>query len=82
MESKSNFFKDILRDKNGYFSLRELVVALFVLASIIAWIATQFFNKPVPEFIFYAFMSIIGAGCFGYSIERKTFKTTKDEQPS
>lgn len=72
MESK--FFKDILRDKNGYYSLRELVVAIFVLASLIGWIATQFFSIPVPEFIFYSFMSIIGAGSFGYTIEKKAIK--------
>ena len=72
----SRFLKDVLRDKNGYYSLRELVVAVFVLATLTSWIATQFFSTPVPEFIFYAFMSIIGAGCFGYSIERKTIQKT------
>lgn len=77
---KSKFFKDILRDKNGYYSLRELVVAIFVVASLIAWIATQFFATPVAEHIFYAFMSVIGAGCFGYSMERKTIKIKTNEQ--
>jgi hypothetical protein len=77
MESK--FFKDILRDKNGYYSLRELVVAVFVLASLIGWIAMQFFSIPVPEFIFYSFMSIIGAGSFGYTIEKKAIKKTEQQ---
>lgn len=70
----SRFFKDILRDKNGYYSLRELVVALFVTASLISWIADQFFATPVSEFIFYSFMSIIGAGCFGYTFEKKIIR--------
>jgi len=72
---KSRFLKDILRDKNGYYNLRELVVAVFVIASLTGWIAAQFFSTPVPEFIFYSFMSIIGAGCFGYTIEKKVTKT-------
>jgi hypothetical protein len=76
----SRFFKDILRDKNGYYSLRELVVAIFVIASLTGWIADQFFAIPVPEFIFYSFMSIIGAGCFGYTIERKTILKKQTEE--
>ncbi|MFZ5553546.1 MAG: hypothetical protein ACOZCO_10545 [Bacteroidota bacterium] len=76
---KSRLIKDILRDKNGFFSLRELTVAVFVIAALISWIATQFFSVPVPEFIFYAFMSIIGAGCFGYSIEKKVTPKPHEE---
>ena len=26
----------------------------------------------IPEFMFYACVSLVGAGCFGYSIERRT----------
>lgn len=67
-----NFLQQLFKDKNGSFSLRELAVALFVLIIIVSWIAQQFFNKDVPEFMFYSFISLVGAGCFGYSIEKKT----------
>lgn len=67
-----NFFHQLFKDKDGNFSLRELVIALFILVVIVSWIAQQFFKLDVPEFMFYSFVSLIGAGCFGYSIERKT----------
>jgi len=67
-----NFFKELLKDKNGQYSIREIVIALLVFAVLISWIAKQFYNKDVPEFMFYSFVSLIGAGCFGYSIEKKT----------
>ncbi len=67
----SEFLKTILKDKHGSFSLRETVVAIFVVATLIAWISEQFFSLSCPEHIFYAFISLIAAGCFGYSIERK-----------
>lgn len=51
--------------------MREFVSLLFVLVIIASWIAHQFFGKEVPEYMFYAFVSIVFAGCFGYSIERK-----------
>lgn len=66
------FFKQLLKDKNENFSLRELAIALFILVLIISWIAKQFFKLDVPEFMFYSFVSLVGAGCFGYSIEKKT----------
>jgi len=40
--------------------------------SIIAWIGAQFFGLHVPEFMFYSFMSMIGAAAFGYSLEKKS----------
>ena len=67
-----NFLQQLLKDKNGSFSLRELAIALFILVIIISWIAKQFFRYDVPEFMFYSFVSLVGAGCFGYSIEKKT----------
>jgi hypothetical protein len=67
-----SFIQQLLRDKDGSFSLRELAIALFVLVLIVSWIARQFFCLDVPEFMFYSFVSLVGAGCFGYSIERKT----------
>lgn len=67
-----NFFRQLFKDKNENFSLRELAVALFILVIIVSWIAQQFFHLAVPEFMFYSFVSLVGAGCFGYSIEKKT----------
>ncbi len=61
----------LLKDKNGNHSLREVATAIFVLVLLVSWIAEQFFEKPMPEYMFYAFVSLVGAGCFGYSIEKK-----------
>jgi len=66
------FFLQLFKDKNNNYSLRELVIALLVVAVLVSWVAQQFFHQPVPEFMFYSFTSLIGAGCFGYSIEKKT----------
>lgn len=66
------FFTQLFKDKNDCYSLREVAIALLILALLISWIAQQFFNKTMPEFMFYAFASLIGAGCFGYSLEKKT----------
>lgn len=68
-----HFFKEVLRDKNGDFSLRECVIAILILIMLVSWIAQQFFSKAVTEFMFYSFTSLIAAGCFGYSIEKRTF---------
>lgn len=67
------FLLEILRDKNGRYSLRECVTILLVFIMLMSWIAQQFLSKAVPEFMFYAFTSLVAAGCFGYSIEKKTF---------
>ena len=75
-----NFVLEILRDKNGDFSIRECVIAILVVIIIVSWIAQQFFSKAVPEFMFYSFISLIAAGCFGYSIEKKAFN--KEETQS
>jgi hypothetical protein len=66
------FLLQLFRDKDGNFSLRELATALFILVMIVSWIAQQFFRLDVPEFMFWAFVSLVSAGCFGYSIEKKT----------
>ncbi|MFN8291018.1 MAG: hypothetical protein U0U70_12245 [Chitinophagaceae bacterium] len=66
------FIAELFKDKNGCYSLREVAIALLILALVISWVAQQFFNKPVPEFMFYSFASLVGAGCFGYSLERKS----------
>lgn len=66
------FIQQIFKDKNGCYSLREIVIALLLMALLTSWIATQFFQRTIPEFMFYAFASLIGAGCFGYSLEKKS----------
>ena len=71
MKTVKEYFCSLLRDKNGYYNLRETVTALFVVVILISWIAEQFFELKVPEYMFYSFVSLVGAGCFGYSIERK-----------
>lgn len=73
------FLKEVLKDKNGAFSLRECVIAILIAVVIISWIAQQFFSKAVPEFMFYSFISLIGAGCFGYSIEKKSFDNNQNQ---
>jgi hypothetical protein len=69
------FLSQILSDKNGNFSIREFAIGILMLVMIISWIAQQFFSKQVPEFMFYSFSSLIAAGCFGYSFEKKTNAT-------
>lgn len=66
------FLLQLFKDKDGNFSLRELATALFIVVLIISWVAQQFFRLDVPEFMFWAFVSMVSAGCFGYSIEKKT----------
>jgi len=73
------FIQEVLRDKNGDFSLRECVIAILILIIVVSWIAQQFFSKAVPEFMFYSFISLIAAGCFGYSIEKKTFDNNQNQ---
>jgi hypothetical protein len=71
------FIDQIFKDKDGSYSLRELIIGLLALAIIASWIAKQFFAKEVPEFMFYSFSSLIAAGCFGYSFEKKTINNNE-----
>lgn len=66
------FLLTILKDKQGNFSLRETVVAIFVIVTLFAWAGEQFWGLKCPEFMFYGFLSLIAAGGFGYSLERKS----------
>jgi len=68
----------LFKDKDGCYSLRELAIAVLILAIITSWIAQQFFSRPVPEFMFWSFASLLGTGCFGYSIERRTSANNKN----
>jgi hypothetical protein len=74
-----NFIKEVLKDKNGNFSLRECVIAILIVIIVVSWIAQQFFSKVIPEFMFYSFISLIAAGCFGYSIEKKSFDNNQNQ---
>lgn len=62
----------LLQDKDGNFSLREAIALIYVLMSIVAWVSQQFFGMHIPEYMFYSFMSMIGASAFGYSLEKKS----------
>ena len=66
-----NFFKSLLKDKTDNYSLREVIIAICMLLIIFSWIAQLIFNVATPEFMFYSVVSLIGTGCFGYSIEKK-----------
>ena len=80
----NDFIRQLMKDKEGNYSLREAVTLVFVAATLVSWLAQQFFAVAVPEYMFYSFVSIIGAGCFGYSIEKKAkqnINETKNEQP-
>jgi hypothetical protein len=82
-EKMNEFLKQLIRDKEGNYSLREVVTLVFVAATLVSWIAQQFFGITIPEYMFYSFVSIIGAGCFGYSFERKgksTINNKNEEQ--
>ncbi len=69
----------LLQDKDGNFSLREVIALVYVLLTIIAWIAQQFFGRNIPEFMFYSFISMIGAAAFGYSLERQSETKQSDK---
>ncbi len=62
----------LLQDKDGNFSMREAIALVYVLITIIAWVAQQFFGRNIPEFMLYSFISMIGAAAFGYSLERQS----------
>jgi TctA family transporter len=67
----SNFLKQLLRDKNNNYSLREVIIAICMLLVVASWTAQLVFDISTPEYMFYAIVSLIAAGCFGYSIEKK-----------
>lgn len=66
-----HFFIALLQDKNGHYSLRELAVCVLLIALLVSWIAQQFFNQAIPEWMFYSISSLVAVGCFGYSMERR-----------
>lgn len=66
-----NILENLIKDKNERYSLREVVIAICMVLIIISWIAQIVFNVPTPEYMFYSIVSLVAAGCFGYSIEKK-----------
>lgn len=72
----SNFLKNILKDKTGNYSLREMVIAISMALVVLSWIAQLLFEITTPEYMFYSIVSLIAAGCFGYSIEKKQNNNT------
>ena len=73
------FFQQLLKDKLGRYSMREFVIGILLMVLVISWVAQQFFGKNVPEFMFYTFGSLIAAGCFGYTFEKKGLPENKEE---
>jgi putative Mn2+ efflux pump MntP len=65
-----DFIKGTFKDKNRSASSREATVFIFVVVVIISWVADQFFDKHVPEFMFLGFIGIITAGIGLYTIEK------------
>lgn len=64
------YLKELLKDKTNNYSLREFVIAICLLLVVISWFAQIMFNASTPEYMFYSIVSLIAAGCFGYSIEK------------
>lgn len=75
MKQLKPFIQQLLKDKNGSYSLREVVIAILLLVLVVSWIGQQFFGKQVPESMFFTFASLIAAGTFGYSFEKKIVNT-------
>ena len=72
------FIQQLLKDKHSNYSMREFAIGILLIALLISWVAQQFFHKDVPEFMFYTFGSLIAAGCFGYSFEKKPVQSGED----
>jgi hypothetical protein len=49
---------------------RELTIFVFVIMTIISWIAEQFLSKPIPEWMFLSFIGLIAAGLGLYTLEK------------
>ncbi len=73
-----NYLKNILKDKTGAYSLREIVIAISMLLVIISWLTQLVFHIATPEYMFYSIVSLIATGCFGYSIEKKPTEPDKE----
>jgi hypothetical protein len=81
MKDAKAFLQQLLRDKNGSYSLRELVIAVLLVVLVISWIGQQFFGKEIPESMFFTFASLIAGGTFGYSFEKKVIDINPVNKP-
>ena len=81
MKNLKPFLQQLLKDKNGSYSLREVVIAVLLLVLVISWIGQQFFGKLIPESMFFTFASLIAGGTFGYSFEKKVVDTSPINKP-
>lgn len=81
MKQLKPFIQQLLKDKNGSYSLREVVIAVLLLVLVVSWIGQQFFGKQVPESMFFTLASLIAAGTFGYSFERKAIDPNPPGNP-
>ncbi|MHB8260473.1 MAG: hypothetical protein ACYDCN_17310 [Bacteroidia bacterium] len=64
------FIKGTFKDKKQNPCGREVTVFIFVLIVITSWIAEQFYDKHIPEFMFLGFIGVITAGIGLYTIEK------------
>lgn len=71
MNAVKKFLDQLFQDKNSNYAMREVIVLLCFLVVIISWIGQQFFHKDIPQFMFWSFVSLVGSGIFGYSLEKK-----------
>ena len=61
---------DVLKDKNGEYSLRETGTVIFIAMLLVSWVANTILWFTVPEYMFITFAGLVGSGLFGYSFER------------
>lgn len=73
------FLNDILKDKDGEYSLREMATVVFVLILVMSW-AARFLGLHVDEFMFYGFSGLVCSSLFGYSFERMSRPKNPDEE--
>jgi hypothetical protein len=72
------YLKELLKDKTHNYSLREFVIAMCMVLIVISWFSQLLFNVTVPEYMFYSIVSLVAAGCFGYSIEKHQSTNEKE----
>jgi hypothetical protein len=76
----SEFLKELMKDKTNGYSLREVVIAICMLLLVSSWVAQLVFGITTPEYMIYCLVSLIAAGCFGYSIEKHPSPTDRKEE--
>jgi len=82
MKRFQQFISQLFQDKNGSYSLREVVVLLFITAILVSWIARQFFRLDVPEFMFYSLVSLVGQVASAIRWKNAARPTTTNRKPN